>query len=112
MSGSVSCPRLPEQEHCPESCYIELHENEEASKLLLLLPSVTATAAQDLQDLSQLGLPNLGSESGRKSVMGMSKISMMSIDESSYSSSPCSSSCGWTSASTVSSKLPDVADDH
>lgn len=52
--------------------------------------------------------------------MGMSKISMMSIDESSSfsssGSSSCgwtsSSSCGWTSISTIFSKLPNVADDH
>ncbi len=86
--------------------------NEEAGKVLLLLPSAAAAAAQDLLDLSQSGLRNLGSESGRKSVMGMSKISMMSTDESSSSSSSSSSSCGWTSASAVSSKLPDAADDH
>ncbi len=101
-----------QQEHCPESCCIERQENEEAGKVLLLLPSAAAAAAQDLLDLSQSGLPNLGPESGRKSVMGMSKISMMSTDESSSSSSSSSSSCGWTSASAVSSKLPDAADDH
>jgi hypothetical protein len=44
--------------------------------------------------------------------MGMSKISMMSIDENSSFSSSGSSSCGWTSTSTIFSKLPDVVDDH
>jgi len=101
-----------QQEHCPESFCIERQENKDAGKVLLLLPSAAAATAQDLLDLSQSGLPNLGSESGRKSVMVMSKISMMSTDESSCSSSSCSSSCGWTSASAVSSKLPDAADDH
>jgi hypothetical protein len=44
--------------------------------------------------------------------MGMSKISMMNIDKSSYSSSSYSSSYGWTSTFAIFSKLLDVADDH
>jgi hypothetical protein len=43
--------------------------------------------------------------------MGMSKTNMVSINESSYSFSSCSS-CGWTLTSIVSSKFPDVVDDH
>jgi hypothetical protein len=99
-----------QQEHCLKSCCIELQENEEVSKVIFLLPLTTIAVVQDLLDLSQSWLLNMGSKFNRKFVMGMSKINMMSTNKnSSYSSSCC---CGWTLASVVFSKLPDIANDH
>lgn len=96
-----------QQEHSPKSCCIELQENEKVGHVFLFLPSTIDIVVQDLLNLSQLKLPNSGFESGKKSVMGMSKISMMSTNESSSSSS-----YGWTLASMASSKLLDATNDH